>query len=80
MVQIQQGEGSYPPGATWADPDTEEVAMYMKKLKECPTYYREMVEKAYAHVSATLGIEKVSELLRGRIQEIYTQFSDTERK
>ena len=79
MVQIQQGEGSYPPGATWADPDTEEVAMYMKKLKECPTYYLEMVEKAYAHVSATLGIEKVSELLRGRIQQIYTQFSNTKR-
>lgn len=78
MVTIEKGEGSYPPGATWADPSMEETAMYMKRLKESPDYYQEIVEKAYDSVSAILGIEKVSELLKERIAQIYKLICDTE--
>lgn len=70
MVTIEKGEGSYPPGATWADPDVDETAMYMKKLKESPDYYQEIVEKAYDSTSALLGKEKVTNLLEKRIMQI----------
>lgn len=76
MVQIAKGEGSYPAGATWADPDVDETAMYMKKLKASPDYYREIVEKAYDSISAILGKEKVTNLLEKRIAQIYKSLTE----
>lgn len=75
MVQIGKGEGSYPAGATWADPDMEETARYMKMLKESPNDYREMVEKAYDSVSVVLGKERVETLLTQRISKIYASLT-----
>lgn len=71
MVQIGKGEGSYPAGATWADPDMEETARYMKLLKDSPDYYRKMVEKAYDSVSMLLGKDRVEKFLKQRISQIY---------
>lgn len=69
--QIAGGEGSYPPGATWADPSVEETAMYMRKLKEDPEFYQKLVDRAYDHASSVLGKEKIVRLLENRIDQLY---------
>lgn len=71
MKQIEEGEGSYPPGATWADPSIEETTMYMQKLKESPDYYRDLVDRAYLHVSDVLGKDRVVHMLESRLSTIY---------
>lgn len=70
MEQIEEGEGNYPPGATWADPSVDETTMYMKKLKEDPAYYHSMVECAYSYVSEILGKERIIALLKNRLSTI----------
>lgn len=69
-MQIAEGEGSYPPGATWADPSVEETAMYMRKLKESPDFYRELVDRAYDYASDILGKERVVAMLEDRLDKI----------
>lgn len=73
MKQIAEGEGNYPPGAIWADPDIDEAAMYMRKLKESPAFYQGLVERAYSYTSDVLGKEKVVNLIQQRIDQIYAE-------
>ncbi len=68
--QIATGEGSYPPGATWADPHVEEAATYMRKLKESPDFYQKIVENAYTHTIQTLGAERIAKMLNQRLAQI----------
>lgn len=75
LIQIGEGDRNYPAGATWADPDMEETARYMKLLKESPDDYREMVEKAYDSVSVILGKDRVETLLTQRISQIYASIT-----
>lgn len=75
MVQIEKGEGSYPAGATWADPDMQETARYMKLLKDSPAFYRKMVEMAFDSVSVILGKDRVETLLTQRISQIYASLT-----
>lgn len=70
MKQIEEGEGSYPPGAIWADPSVEETTMYMRKLKEDPEYYRGMVDRAYSYASEVLGKDRISTMMEERISLI----------
>lgn len=70
MVEIAEGEGAYPPGAVWADASVEETAMYMKKLKEDPDFYRALTDRAYSYVSDILGREHITHMLEERLDLI----------
>lgn len=69
-IPIQKGECLYPAGALWAEPDIDEAAAFMKRLRDDPVFYQEKVERAYQHVSEVLGKEKIVSLLEKRIEEI----------
>lgn len=71
MVHFEKGEGSYSCGGTWADADVAEATRYMRKLKEEPAFYKDMVERAYVYVSEALGERKIVEMMEKRIAEIY---------
>lgn len=58
-------------GNRWADPDPAQAAGYMKKLYEDPAYYKELSERAKAHIQNTLSMEKAAARMRERIEEIY---------
>lgn len=70
MKQIEEGEGSYPPGAIWADPSVAETTLYMKKLKEEPDFYQNMVERAYDYASEILGKDRITAMLEDRLSII----------
>lgn len=70
-IQIEEGEGSYPPGATWADPSVEEAAMYMRQLKESPAFYQNLVNRAYHYASDILGKERIVAMLEDRLALIH---------
>ena len=70
MKKIDDGEGSYPPGAIWADPSVDDATMYMKKLKEDPVFYQGLVDRAYNHASEVLGKEHISAMMEARLTTI----------
>lgn len=74
-TQIEEGEGSYPPGASWAEPNVEEAAMYMRKLKNSLDYYRELTERAYHYASDVLSKERVVDMMEKRLDTIIETIS-----
>lgn len=74
LRQIAVGEGSYPPGATWAEPDVDAAAGYMKRLKEDAGNYQQITDRARRDVAKLLGREKVVGMMEQRLSEIYALF------
>jgi len=54
----------------WADPDVDQAAVYLKRLKEDPAYYRQIAEKGKQVVRETLSMERCAEAIRKRMNEI----------
>lgn len=76
MTEIKTADSVYPAGGIWADPSVEDAAKYMRKLKEDPDFYHQMVQNAYAYANQVLGKEKITEMLEKRIGEIYQQIGE----
>ena len=47
MIAVENGEGAYPDGFQWADPDIGDAAAWMRRLVEEPTSRTQMIERAY---------------------------------
>jgi glycosyltransferase involved in cell wall biosynthesis len=47
MIAVHNGEGAYPDGFQWADPDIGAAAAWMRRLVEEPRTRTQMIERAY---------------------------------
>ena len=71
--RLKELEKDYPPykkGNRWADPSVEEAAAYMRRLSSDGAYYRQLAERSREHSREVLGMEKVKNLIKKRLQEI----------
>ena len=50
MIAVENGEGAYPDGFQWADPDIGDAAAWMRRLVDEPTTRTQMIERAYRRV------------------------------
>ena len=47
MIAVENGEGAYPDGFQWADPDIGDAAAWMQRLVDEPATRTQMIERAY---------------------------------
>jgi glycosyltransferase involved in cell wall biosynthesis len=60
MIAVENGEGAYPDGFQWADPDTGDAAAWMRRLVDEPTTRTQMIERARSRMQ-----DQPSEAQRG---------------
>lgn len=70
MTEIQKSEGCYTAGSIWADPDVDEAAQYMVKLKEDASFYKEITDAAYDSIRTLLGEKRIVAILESRLKRI----------
>lgn len=70
MVQLDHSIPPYKKGERWAEPDLEEAASYMKRLKEEPVWRNRIREEAFLYVKEKLGKDSVCERVRSRLARI----------
>ena len=61
MIDVKNGEGAYPDGFQWADPNTGDAAAWMERLVAEPTTRAKMIERAYRRMQ-----DQTSEARRGQ--------------
>ncbi|MFT5979063.1 MAG: glycosyltransferase involved in cell wall biosynthesis [Ilumatobacter sp.] len=61
MIAVENGEGAYPDGLQWADPDIGDAAAWMRRLVDEPTTRTQMIERAYRRMQ-----DQPSEKQRGQ--------------
>jgi glycosyltransferase involved in cell wall biosynthesis len=74
LVISERDSGSYKKGTHWAAPDEDQAAAYMCRLYENESYRNAISERARAHISETLSLERAARRLRNRIDEIYSEY------
>lgn len=70
LVKNKRREGLYKKGCEWAEPDTDEAAEYIRRLKDDPEYYRRKAENGTRHIGTVLGERKTADLWRKSIDSI----------
>lgn len=66
-------EDAYPGAAAdarWAEPDVEQAAAYLKRLKEDPDYFRQKAEAGKEQIREHLSVAQCAEKIRTRMEEI----------
>ncbi|MDR1245417.1 MAG: glycosyltransferase family 4 protein [Clostridiales Family XIII bacterium] len=74
LVISDRNNGPYKKGARWAAPDEDQAAAYMRRLYEDESYRDAISKRARAHISETLSLERAARRVRGRIDEIYSEY------
>ena len=67
---LEEDSGPYSKGVKWADANVDTAATYMKRLVEDPKYYNHLVVDGKKYIEKKLGMERISSLLKKRVQEI----------
>lgn len=70
FAELKHQIGPYEKGNRWADPSVEQAAMYMRKLYGDKIFYDNLSVRAKAYIQETLGKERVTKLIKGRLEEI----------
>ena len=70
LVASKKREGLYKRGCIWAEPDTEDAAAYMSRLKNDPVFYEEMKKKGRQCLEERLNEEQLADLWSRTIKEI----------
>ena len=70
LVQLVRDYGPYLRGYTWADPDVEQAAGFIRDLVRTPGLARDLGERGRAHVTRVLSTARTAALMRGRIEQI----------
>ncbi|MCC8137774.1 MAG: glycosyltransferase [Clostridiales bacterium] len=70
LIKNPKTEGAYRKGCIWADPDLNQAAGYIRRLKNDRTYYEAKAANGAAYLDQVLNEEKLKELWRARIEEI----------
>ena len=71
LVEIKSDQGPFEAGNRWADPSIAHAAEYMKRLYEDNQYRNALSNKAKAHIENHLAPQRIAELIKSRILEIY---------
>jgi glycosyltransferase involved in cell wall biosynthesis len=71
LVQLKQSVGPYEKGRTWAEPDIEHAAWYMRKVAEDADFRSAIGEAARRKITAEYSPLHVGEMYRRRLTEIY---------
>lgn len=69
-IMLKKGIPPYKKGSQWAEPNIEEAADYMKRLKIDKEFYYEIASKGGQYIQDKLGMENIKSLMLDRLQEI----------
>ena len=70
LVPIKDQQGPYPSGGTWAEPDIEHAAFFMKRLMSDKDYYQCISQKASFHIRHNFSPERIGSLIKQRLLDI----------
>ncbi|MBQ6720529.1 MAG: glycosyltransferase family 4 protein, partial [Clostridia bacterium] len=54
----------------WAEPDVQQAAEFLKRLREEPEYYKEKAEKGFQYISKKLSMKACAEAIKERMSQI----------
>lgn len=74
LVKNKKREGLYKKGCIWAEPDTDDAAEYMRKLRESQEYYATKAVKGKAYLNCALSEEKLTNLWMHYLQSVMEEF------
>ncbi|MCC8050027.1 MAG: glycosyltransferase [Clostridiales bacterium] len=74
LIKNLHTEGAYKRGCIWADPDLDQAADYIRRLKNDRVYYESKVTGGAACINQKLNEEELNGLWRERIAEINCAF------
>lgn len=70
MAELQEDDGPYKKESRWADADTGEAALYMKRLVDDAEYRKMLIDKAKKHVKEQLGETNITTLLKEYLKKM----------
>lgn len=73
LITLKKDYVMYKKGNRWAEPDINQAAMYMKKLYEDETFYKEISIKAQNYIKNNLNLEVASKKIQNRVNQIYNE-------
>ena len=71
LVSLIKDIGPYRKGNRWADADVGHAAEYMRELFLDKEFYKRKVAGGEKYIKECLDLEKMSDRVRGRMEEIY---------
>ena len=54
----------------WAEPDVQQAAGFLKRLRDEPEYYKEKAEKGKAFIEERLSMKACAEAIKERMSQI----------
>ena len=76
LVTLQKDMPPFKAGNRWADPDVQQAAGYMRKLRDDEKFYQQIAENAKISISNQLGREQIEKRIQKRIHDIYESQKD----
>jgi glycosyltransferase involved in cell wall biosynthesis len=70
MTVIKKREGLYKKGFSWAEPDVEQAAVFMRRLKEDKTFYEEKRGAGRLGIERMLGEKQINARWRDSLYTI----------
>ncbi len=79
LVTLEEDYLMYEKGNTWAEPNLQHAADYMKRLKSDKTFYDQLSKNGQRYIQENFSVEKVSGIIDARVKEIYESKSAEEK-
>ncbi len=70
LVPVREKVGPYLPGQIWADPDLDQAACFMQKLRSDRAYYEQISEHAQIFIRDYFSPEIIGQLVKDRMRQI----------
>lgn len=71
LIHVGKDQGPYKAYQSWADPDIEHAAAYMRRLAVDTDYYRKIAENGEKHIKENYSPEAIGRLIRQRLDYIH---------
>lgn len=71
-TEVPPGTAGYPAGHSWADPDLDQAAAYMRRLADDPAFAKALGERGLKHGRQLFSVEHSSQAIKTRLAEIWS--------
>lgn len=71
LIHVGKDQGPYKAYQSWANPDIEHAAAYMRRLAVDTDYYRKIAENGEKHIKENYSPEAIGRLIRQRLDYIH---------
>jgi glycosyltransferase involved in cell wall biosynthesis len=69
LITIEEDIGLYQAGQRWADPDVDQAAGFLQKLRSDKDYYRQIAEEGKKYIAENLNHERIAGVINRRLNE-----------